>query len=201
MDVFQEYKQIRNKIALLASDDALSVIWAYCQFLQVGNFHFPAEVEVSKDFLENDFPEGWISEWELELLAKEVILNGKSVASKGHTLRKWKTMSELINAIKAFENKIYGCFGSPEAVLVELIRIAHRQFIWQANPPNSTTTIRYFKIFNRPAIDAICLEQIGLTASQLYISWCCYFTACGGSIAEPAACGLRSCHGRSANIS
>jgi hypothetical protein len=71
-------------------------------------------------------------------------------------LRKWKTMSELINAIKAFENKIYGRFGSPETVLVELIRIAHRQFIWQAKPPNSTTTIRYFKIFNRPAIDAIC---------------------------------------------
>src|SRR6516162_3266557 len=31
--------------------------------------------------------------------------------------------------------------------------------------------------------------------------WCCYFTACGGSIAEPAACGLRNCHGQSANIS
>jgi hypothetical protein len=108
MDVFAEYKQIRNKIALLASDDALSVIWAYCQFLQTPNFHFPPEVEVSKDFLENDFPQRWISEWELELLAKEVILNGKSVASKGHTLRKWKNMSELINAIKAFENKIYG---------------------------------------------------------------------------------------------
>ena len=26
-------------------------------------------------------------------------------------------------------------------------------------------------------------------------------TACGGSIAEPAACGLKNCHGRSANIS
>jgi hypothetical protein len=169
MDVFAEYKQIRNKIALLASDDALSVIWAYCQFLQTPNFHFPPEVEVSKDFLENDFPQRWISEWELELLAKEVILNGKSVASKGRTLRKWKNMSELINAIKAFENKIYGCFGSPESVLVELVRIAHRQFIWQANPPNSTTTIRYFKIFNRPVIDAICLDRIGLTVSQLYM--------------------------------
>jgi hypothetical protein len=32
-------------------------------------------------------------------------------------------------------------------------------------------------------------------------SWCCYFTACGGSIAGPAACGLKNCHGRSANIS
>jgi hypothetical protein len=176
MDVFQEYKQIRNKIALLASDDALSVIWAYCRFLQTDNSNFPPEVEVSKGFIDNDFPQRWIAEWELELLAKEVIINGKSVASKGRTLRKWKTMSELINAIKAFENKIYGFFGSPKSVLIELVRIAHRQFIWQANRPNSTMTIRYFKIFNRPAIDAICLDRIGLTVSQLYMCG----TACIG---------------------
>ncbi len=117
-------------------------------------------------FFGTTFPNGSISEWELELLAKEVILNGNVVASKGRTLRTWKTLSETINAIKDFENRIYGHFGSSDAVLVELIRIAHRQFIWQANPPNSATTIRYFKIFNRPGIDEICLEKIGLSVWQ-----------------------------------
>jgi hypothetical protein len=32
MDVFQNYKPIRNKIALLAVEDSLAVIWAYCQY-------------------------------------------------------------------------------------------------------------------------------------------------------------------------
>jgi hypothetical protein len=64
MDVFQEYKRIRNKIALLASDDALGVIWSYCQFLQLPDFRFPPEIEVSKDFLAMDIPQTWISEWE-----------------------------------------------------------------------------------------------------------------------------------------
>jgi hypothetical protein len=183
MDVFQEYKPLRNKIALLAIEDALAAIWAYCQYLQIDNFNFPEEVEVLPSFLKDDVPQRFISEWELELLAKEVILNGNIVASKGRTLRSWKTLSETINAIKDLENRIYGHFGSAEKVLVELIRIAHRQFIWQASPPNSATTIRYFKIFNRPAIDSICIEKIGLTIWQTYM---CAIACMGFFLERPA---------------
>jgi len=68
-------------------------------------------------------------------------------------------------------------------VLVEFIRIAHRQFIWQANPPNSAATIRYFKIFNRPGIDEICLEKIGLSIWQTYM---CATAAMGFFLDRPA---------------
>jgi hypothetical protein len=169
MDVFQECKPIRNKITLLSVEDALGVIWAYSQYLQIDHFQFPKEIEVANSYLQLDFPQQWISEWELELLAKEVILNGNAVAVKGRTLRTWKTLSELVNSLKDIENRIYRQYGSPQGVLVELIRIAHRQFIWQANPPNSASIIRYFKIFNRPAIDKICRERIGLTVWQTYM--------------------------------
>src|SRR5258708_34586194 len=130
MDVFREYKPIRNKIALLSVEDALAVIWAYCQHLQVDNFRFPKEVEVADSYLKADFPQKWISEWELELLAKEVIINASTVASKSRTLRTWKTLSELISSLKDLENRIYGAVGSPQHVLIELIRIPHSQFIW-----------------------------------------------------------------------
>jgi hypothetical protein len=183
MDVFQEYKPIRNKVALLSAGDALSVIWAYCQYLQLDEFHFPNEIEVMRQYIEHDFPQQWISEWDLELLAKEVIINGGAAATKGRTLRAWKTLSELINLFRDLENRIYGEFGSQQSVLVELIRIAHRQFIWQANRPNSTSIIRYFKIFNRPAIDRICLERIGLTVWQTYM---CGVAAMGFFLERPA---------------
>jgi hypothetical protein len=169
MDVFQEYKPIRNKISLLSIEDALGVIWAYSQYLQIDHFQFPKEIEVANSYLQLDVPQRWISEWELELLAKEVILNGSAVAVKGRTLRAWKTLSELVNSLKDIENRIYRQYGSPQGVLVELIRIAHRQFIWQVNPPNSASIIRYFKIFNRPGIDKICRERIGLTVWQTYM--------------------------------
>src|SRR6266404_9219776 len=129
MDVFQEYKPVRNKIALLSVQEALGVIWAYCQYLQIDHFRFPNEIEVSSTFLQLDLPQKWISEWELELLAKEVILNGNAHATKGRTLRAWKTLSDLINSLKDLENRIYGHFGSQQNVFVELIRVAHRQFI------------------------------------------------------------------------
>jgi hypothetical protein len=183
VDVFREYKPIRNKIALLSIEDALGVIWAYCQYLQVDDFKFPNEVEVAESYLKLDFPQKWISEWELELLAKEVIINAGTVPSKGRTLRVWKTLSELVNSLKDLENKIYGAFGSPEDVLVELIRIAHRQFIWQANSPNSASIIRYFKIFNRPGIDEICRQRTGLNIWQTYM---CGVASMGFFLDRPA---------------
>jgi hypothetical protein len=104
MDVFQEYKPIRNKIALLSVEESLGVVWAYCQFLQLDDFRFPKEIEVANQFLRLDIPQKWISEWELELLAKEVIINGSAVSSKSHTLRSWKYLSEIINLFKSLEN-------------------------------------------------------------------------------------------------
>jgi hypothetical protein len=151
--------------------------------LQIDHFQFPKEIEVANSYLQLDVPQRCISEWELELLAKEVILNGSAGALKGRTLRAWKTLSELVNSLKELENRIYGKFGSPQTVLVEVIRIAHRQFIWQANRPNSASIIRYFKIFNRPAIDKICCEQIGLTVWQTYM---CGIACMGFFLNHPA---------------
>jgi hypothetical protein len=170
MNVYKEYKPVRNRIAALERNDALAVIWAYCQYLQIDDFKFPQDIQVERKFLQLDIPQKWISEWELELLAKEVILNSGVIASKGRSLRKWDVLSEIINAIKNLEGRIYRAFGSEEKALVELIRIAHRQFIWQANPPNSASIIRYYKIFNRSLIDEICVERVGLTVWQIYMS-------------------------------
>ncbi len=183
MDVFRYYKPIRNKIALLAVEDSLAVIWAYCQCLQLNNFNFPPEIEVSPDYLRARTPRQSIAEWDLELLAKEVLLNGNTASKKDKTLRAWNTLAELIKAIKDFEGEIYRNFSSPKNVLVELGRIVHRQFIWQSNSPNSASTIRYYKIFNRPAIDKICQDQIGLDVWQLYM---CGVASMGLLLTHPA---------------
>src|SRR3954462_12036524 len=183
MDVFAAYKPIRNKIASLAMEDALAVIWAHTQFLQTNDFNFPKEIEVLDAYLRHEFPQRWISEWELELLAKEIVLNSGGAAKDNHTLRKWKTLSETINSIKKLENDIYGAHGSPTSILVELIRIAHRQFIWQGNSPNSASIIRYYKIFNRPGIDAICGQKIGLNVWEIFM---CGVAAMGFFLDRPA---------------
>jgi hypothetical protein len=183
MDVFQAYKPIRNKISSLAIDDSLGVIWAYCQFLQIDRFIFPPEIEVERRFLSLDIPQRWISEWTLELLAKEIILNGSHVSTKNQTLRKWSTLSEFVNLLMKFENEIYGNFGSEKKILLELVRVAHRQFIWQGNPPNAASIIRYFKIFNTPAIDEICANRIGLNIWETFM---CGVACLGFFLSRPA---------------
>lgn len=183
MDVFAKYKPIRNKLALLAADDSLGVLWAYCQFLQIRGFQPPKEIEIAPVYLNASPRQSYMAEWDIELLAKEVVINAGLVPTKGRTLRTWKTLAEYVNAFKTLEQDIYAQFGNQGNILVELIRVVHRQIIWQSNPPNSRSIIRYYKIFNRPGIDAICLEQFGLTVWQIYM---CGVACMGFFLEKPA---------------
>jgi hypothetical protein len=169
IDVFREYKPFRNQTALLEREESLGVIWAYCQYLQINQFQMPNDIEVLRAFVDLKPRQQWIAEWQLEILAKEVILNSGAKGTKGLTLRKWDTLAEYINSLKKFEDKIAAAFGSGQNILIELIRIAHQQFIWQGSPPNSATSMRYFKIFNQAKIDAICVDRFGLTVQDIYL--------------------------------
>jgi hypothetical protein len=183
MDISAKYKPFRNKVAQLAVDDALGVLWAYCQLLQIPNFQPPKEIEIAPIYLNANPRQSYLAEWHIELLAKEVVINCGYVASKGRTLRKWKTLADVVNALKKFEEEIYAQFGNQKNVMVELVRVVHRQLVWQTNPPNARSIIRYYKIYNRPAIDAICSETFGLTLWQLYM---CGIATMGFYLSKPA---------------
>ncbi|MBK3660164.1 hypothetical protein JJE66_02705 [Bradyrhizobium diazoefficiens] len=109
----------------------------------------------------------WINEWLLMLLAKEVILHCGPVAKTGASLRVWNTLAATVDRINKLEGEIYKEFGSPDNVLVELIRIAHRTFEWQGNGPTARAIIRYHKILNTPEISEICEQKIGLTLYEV----------------------------------
>lgn len=185
MDILSAYKPLRNKIAKLGSEDSLQTIWGYSQFLQMERFSFPVDIEVSKFFLDAKFPQALVSEWELEILAKEVILNSGPLVDKSTSLKRWDIFIETIRGIKSLENHIYKSFGSQENVLIEMIRIAHRQFQWQTDFPNAATTIRYYLIFNRSDIDQICATKLNLSVRDIYLCG----MACMGSFISHAAMG------------
>ena len=153
----------------MAYDESLYVIWAYCQYLQMRDFKLPSDIEVDHRFGHLAVPQTWISEWELELLAKEVILNGSSASQKRRTLRSWKVLSDTLNSLKKLEDGIYGLQTSNDTVLTEIVRIAHRQFIWQGNPPNSISAIRYYKIFNQDTIDRVCQSRLGISVKDIFL--------------------------------
>ena len=122
-----------------------------------------------KEYLELRPPQQWIAEWDLESLAKEAIIHGAAVAKDAqHTFRSWNVIVSAVRALRTLESAIYKKYGTPETIQIEMVRVSHRQIIWQAQRPNSEMTARYYKIFNRPGIDEICFSKFGLTVTQIY---------------------------------
>jgi hypothetical protein len=109
-----------------------------------------------------------IFEWELDTLVLELLVNAQypdtSVAAD--TLRRWQSFARVINALRDFENQLAGC-NPPGSILVEVLRIAHRQFPWQRRP-NSIWLKRYYKLFSHPELETILHRKIGLSAKDLY---------------------------------
>jgi hypothetical protein len=169
VDTFSLYKPFRYAVSTLAIDDSLRVIWAYSQFLQFRDFKFPAAIQVDRSFLQLKPPQQWVSEWHLEILAKEIILNGRNYAERGRTLRSWSTFAGTINKLKNFEDSIPTDLNPDISGLLILNRIAHQQFIWQDSRPNSATCSRYYLIFDTPEINEICFERLGISVSDLYL--------------------------------
>lgn len=71
-------------------------------------------------------PQQWIAEWDLELLAKEVIIHGTAIAKNEATFRSWNTIAGSVRALRALEGAIYKKYGSQKTIQVEMVRISHR---------------------------------------------------------------------------
>lgn len=100
MNIYELYKPLRNAVSQLALTESLTVIWAYSQFLQMRDFKFPSDIEVERQFLLMRPPQQWVSEWFLEILAKEIVINSGNYAVRGKTLRSWHTFASIINKMK-----------------------------------------------------------------------------------------------------
>lgn len=149
-------------------EDSLYVIWAYSQYLQKLNKNFPADIEVSREFLkEDELHSKGIYAWELELLLNEVILNAQLSPRCTLTLKRWGTLARVINNLKTLENEIAIRCVNEENGPTEISRIAHRQFPWQ-NLFFNGHLIRYYKIFNYAPLNEMVQDELGLTVYQVY---------------------------------
>jgi hypothetical protein len=163
---YQSYKPLRNYIRQLSLRESLYVIWAYVNYLQ---FHqaFPKDIEVSEQFLQAQHHyERHVYEWELETIAREIIINGENIQYGSKTLRYWNNFSSLINKLKDLENIISGHYYNSSNVVFEMFRIAHRQFPWQG-VPSPQSIMRNYKIFTDPEVDKIIKLVTGFSAREL----------------------------------
>lgn len=168
--IYNNYKPLRNHLNKLTLDDSFFVIWSYIQHLQFNN-KFSQDIEVSLEFLNKDHIQKirMCSDWELETITREIIINVQNGSFTDESLKKWSYFAGAINKLKNIENEIGGIFVNKDNILVELFRISHRQFPWQVRP-NGEYLTRYYKIFSQDSLNKILNETLGLSAKELYLS-------------------------------
>lgn len=164
---YQLYKPLRNHLRKYSLLQSLAVIRAYFQHLQFDS-NFPPDVQVPQQFLAADKVNKNVYEWELELLAREVIINSPEEGELD--MRRYRDFASAVNKLKRLSD---GIVGSPacrqlfkENVLQEVFRMSHRQFPWQKKP-NTDDFMRYFRIFEHAEVNAIFIREFGASARQV----------------------------------
>ena len=166
-NIFQAYKPLRNNLRKLCLDDSFFVIWNFVQYLQFGN-EIDKTIEVNPALMYSKDTKSWRpNEWELELLAKEIIINSQDIYSSPKSLKKWSYFSGTLVKLRNLCNEIAKTYIDENNVINELNRIAFRQFPWQSRPSRDFL-VRYYKIFNVPALNNIVKKIIDLTIRDLY---------------------------------
>lgn len=167
-DAYEFYKPFRNNLRKVCVEDSLYVVWAYIQNIHL-NCKMPQDIEANHQFLHHQLrAEKGIYSWELELIAREVIINGQQGQRCPETLKEWSYLRRSFNKLRDLENGVGQMSIDQGNVLLELHRVAHRQFPWQ-NHKYKQLLVRHYKIFKHPGIARIVKEKTNISVYQLYL--------------------------------
>lgn len=105
--MYDLYKPLRNYLRRVSLIQSLGVIRAYLQYLQFGQ-PFPRDVQVHLEFFRAPRPANGVYEWDLAILAKELILNAPEIGE--YDFRTWDVLANALNKLKDLENGIGNCY-------------------------------------------------------------------------------------------
>ncbi|HQS96252.1 MAG: hypothetical protein B7X90_10770 [Novosphingobium sp. 17-62-19] len=102
----------------------------------------------------------------VELLAREVILNGQ--ARGGKPLNTAGDAFKAMNMIHRLADKSWGLHGSrSEDIILQLSRIAFQQFPWQS-PPTNGVLARYHMLYCHPLVAPMVETEFGMSTGELF---------------------------------
>jgi hypothetical protein len=184
MAIRELYRTVKTLTRQLGLRESLYVIWAYSQYLQVTDFEIPEDIEVADQFLAAHPPQAMLAEWTLEQMTCEVVRYADEEPRQGLSLRQWATLARIANTLRDLEGEIYAQLVGEDRIHLELMRIAHRQFVWQQHRFGWQLVIRYYKLFNTSKIVAHAQEATGLTIDEIYLIGMAYL---GIFVGQPRA--------------
>ena len=117
-----------------------------------------------------------VRKWELETLLNIFLLNLNQSRKTRiiNTLRTFDfaSIARIITELREIENDEAGVLGHQEDVLLELHRIAQRQFPWQQGFGNVASITRYLKVYGQGAPGEYFKTQYGITPHRFF--FCCF---------------------------
>jgi hypothetical protein len=164
MLMYDLYKPFRNFTRQLSVSEALQQVCFYASHLSgdgqsSGPIRFPDWAGPPIKLKE------MIYLWDLDVLAREIILNGGMIGTK--SLAKWHDFSRAINFLRDIDNEISRRWASERNVLREIHRIIHRQFPWQ-RPASASGMMRYLKIFGGTDLESLLVAKTGLPIRKFF---------------------------------
>ena len=160
-------EQVRRQLSRYSLIESLFVVFGHMQYLQF-NRAVPDSIQLDPAVAAASGYDRHFYEWELDLLSRELLQHAPLTGQ--FSLTRWSEFASTLNLFKDVDNTISERAGRllGENILLELGRLAYREFPWQERP-NQWRLTRYYKIFGDAAVDAIIEAEIGLTAKELYI--------------------------------
>lgn len=166
MSFFEEYKPFRNYMRRFGLLEGLQDVWCYSLHIIEGQSlaleYLPdIDARTRRNLSKRIYP------WDLDILAKELILNASAIGDK--RLRLWSDLETAIDHIRRLENEAFshGDEVRPD-VIFEMHRIANRQFPWQRKL-GANGFIRALKVFGEQSVNRIVERELGLTTEKFVV--------------------------------
>ena len=155
----------------LNAEDALRVLWNYAEHL-ARDRSFDGDIEVASLYLRarGANKQAILAEWEIEMMAKEVILNASRPrhSAKTEDLRSWRTMARCVNKLKSIGDELSKMYGSSDNILAQIHRIAHQQFRFQMYEPSMMLISRYLRLYKYPLLRDLFEQKIGISPEDYF---------------------------------
>jgi hypothetical protein len=170
-NIYSLYKPFRNKISKYYNlDQCLYLVWAYSRNL-LFNLPFPQDIEVLTGFNTNENVNirrvKGISEFMLEFLAKEFMINCQNISPNKSILKR----EEFGEIVKYTTNELYNNIENLNRTETDLLLDFNRKIHSQLKGQQSferETILRYYKIFSDDKLNLILQNKLGLNAYQLF---------------------------------
>ncbi len=163
-DFYDDYKPFRNFMRRFDLETSLLDVWHYALYLNDDKPlppHYAVAPPAKYQFVAL---KTLLHPWELDLIAKELILNA-GVGGDG-CLAKWGDLVTAVDHVRRLDEVTFELSDDkPRDVLIELHRMAHRQFPWQLKPSSNTLT-RAFRVYGSPEVSRIVERELGLTTHE-----------------------------------